>query len=188
MTNEELKKKICDIIAPYVSAYGDDERIADALIAAGLTFEPMTFRIVENKPYSYTAGELANWKEDQDRIAKLLHRAIRAERALLAACIKMVKDFEANEEHTEWGMYRNKELEKLEAENAELKARLRIIKMALEYSCLETVQGDEQFLDEMQKKVNKYIKQAEDVFNSEKNGITFTFAEARLKELEGGEE
>lgn len=33
MTNEELRKKICDIIAPYVSAYGDDERIADALIA-----------------------------------------------------------------------------------------------------------------------------------------------------------
>ena len=36
MSNEELKKKICDIIAPYVSAYGDDERIADALIAAGI--------------------------------------------------------------------------------------------------------------------------------------------------------
>lgn len=36
MTNEELKKKICDIIAPYVSAYGDDERIADALIAVGI--------------------------------------------------------------------------------------------------------------------------------------------------------
>ena len=36
MTNEELKKKICDIIAPYVSAYGDDERIADALIMAGI--------------------------------------------------------------------------------------------------------------------------------------------------------
>ena len=36
MTNEELKKKICNIIAPYVSAYGDDERIADALIAAGI--------------------------------------------------------------------------------------------------------------------------------------------------------
>ena len=36
MTNEELKKKICDIIAPYVSAYGDDERIADALIAADI--------------------------------------------------------------------------------------------------------------------------------------------------------
>lgn len=36
MNNDELKKKICDIIAPYVSAYGDDERIADALIAAGI--------------------------------------------------------------------------------------------------------------------------------------------------------
>lgn len=36
LTNEELKKKICKIIAPYVSAWGDDERIADALIAAGI--------------------------------------------------------------------------------------------------------------------------------------------------------
>lgn len=36
MTNEELKKKICEIIAPYVSAWGEDERIADALIAAGI--------------------------------------------------------------------------------------------------------------------------------------------------------
>ena len=35
MTNEELKKKICEIIAPYVSAWGEDERIADVLIAAG---------------------------------------------------------------------------------------------------------------------------------------------------------
>ena len=32
--------------------------------------------------------------------------------------------FEANEEHTEWSMYRNKELEKLEAENAALRERL----------------------------------------------------------------
>lgn len=38
MTNEDLKKKICDIIAPYVSAYGDDERIVDALISAGIGF------------------------------------------------------------------------------------------------------------------------------------------------------
>ena len=36
MNNEEMKKKIYDIIAPYVSAHGDDERIADALIAAGI--------------------------------------------------------------------------------------------------------------------------------------------------------
>lgn len=32
MNNEELRKKICNIIAPYVSAYGDDERIADILL------------------------------------------------------------------------------------------------------------------------------------------------------------
>ena len=36
MNNEELKNKICDIIAPYVSAYGDDEAVANALIAAGI--------------------------------------------------------------------------------------------------------------------------------------------------------
>lgn len=106
MTNEELKKKIVEVIREFRDSkpivpndYGlqiisgsTDRELADALIAAGLTFEPMTFRIVENKPYSYTAGELANWKEDQDRIAKLLHRAEVAERALLTACIKMVKD------------------------------------------------------------------------------------------------
>lgn len=34
--NNELKKKICGIVAPYISAWGDDERIADALIAAGI--------------------------------------------------------------------------------------------------------------------------------------------------------
>lgn len=35
LTNEELKKKICGIVAPYISAWGDDERIADAIISAG---------------------------------------------------------------------------------------------------------------------------------------------------------
>lgn len=48
MTNEELKKKICEIIAPYVSAWGEDERIADALIAAGIGFmdDEITSQIV----------------------------------------------------------------------------------------------------------------------------------------------
>ena len=46
MNNDELKKKIVDIIAPWVSAYGDDEAIADALIAAGLRF---------GETYSHTA-------------------------------------------------------------------------------------------------------------------------------------
>ena len=95
MTNEELKKKIIEILEETEYEWTEEkngyilqifyDKLADALIAAGLTFEPMTFRIVENKPYSYTAGELANWKEDQDRIAKLLHRAEIAEQALKIA-------------------------------------------------------------------------------------------------------
>lgn len=104
MAEQELREKIVEVISQK-QTYGITEEfktedlghggwqawtettkvnnaeIADALIVAGLTFEPMTFRIVENKPYSYTAGELANWKEDQDRIAKLLHRAEVAEKA-----------------------------------------------------------------------------------------------------------
>lgn len=72
-------------------------------------------------------------------------------------------------------------LQRLKAENDKLRDRLRITKMALEYSCLESVQGNEKFLDELKEKVNKYIEKAEDIFNSEKNGITFTFAEVRLK-------
>lgn len=40
--------------------------------------------------------------------------------------------------------------------------------MALEYSCLESVQGNEKFLDELKEKVSKYIEKAEDIFNSEK--------------------
>ena len=63
MNNDELKKKICDIIAPYVSAWGDDERIADALIAAGI-------------------GDVSEWK----------HRAEVAERALQYACKSILKD------------------------------------------------------------------------------------------------
>lgn len=115
MTEQELREKIVEVISQK-QTYGITEEfktedlghggwqawtettkvnnaeIADALIVAGLTFEPMTFRTVENKPHAYTAAELANWKEDQDRIAKLLHRAEVAERALLLACANVVKD------------------------------------------------------------------------------------------------
>lgn len=75
-----------------------------------------------------------------------------------------------------------RKLEGYEKENNELRDRLRITKMALEYSCLESVQGNEKFLDELKEKVNKYIEKAEDIFNSEKkNSVTFRFAEVRLK-------
>ena len=77
-------------------------------------------------------------------------------------------------------------IETLQSENAELRDRLRITKMALEYACLETLQSNEQYLEELKEKVNKYIKQSEDVVYGQKNGVTFRFSEARLAELKGG--
>ena len=50
MTGKELREKIKQIVAPYVSAWGDDERIADTLIAAGLTFGNKHRVLVENAP------------------------------------------------------------------------------------------------------------------------------------------
>ena len=77
-------------------------------------------------------------------------------------------------------------IETLQSENAALRERLNITKMALEYACLETLQSNEQYLEELKEKVNKYIKQSEDVVYGQKNGVTFRFAEARLAELKGG--
>lgn len=128
MNNEEIKKKIVEILDNnirwqpyyYISrgiVYEDDlKNIADALIAAGLTFEPMTFRIVENKLYSYTAGELANWKEDQDRIAKLLHRAEVAEKALKHAVNVYIAHTETSSKKKWWYKYFLREAEKELAE------------------------------------------------------------------------
>lgn len=81
----------------------------------------------------------------------------------------------------------SEQCEELQAENAALRERLNITKMALEYACLETLQSNEQYLEELKEKVNKYIKQSEDVVYGQKNGVTFRFAEARLAELKGEE-
>lgn len=78
-------------------------------------------------------------------------------------------------------------IETLQSENAALRERLNITKMALEYACLETLQSNEQYLEELKEKVNKYIKQSEDVVYGQKNSVTFRFAEARLAELKGEE-
>lgn len=87
MTNEELKNKIIDIIAPYVSAYGEDEAIADALIAAGLKFDVLTeteyqkycaYKIIEPQ----IKGCLDREKELEKRLEEAEHRAEVAERAL----------------------------------------------------------------------------------------------------------
>lgn len=85
MNNDELKKKICDIIAPYVSAYGDDERIADALIAAGIGDVETPRKIGAHA----TAMAVL-------RAAKAEYRAEVAERALLTACVNLIKDKEDN--------------------------------------------------------------------------------------------
>ena len=88
MTNEELKKKICDIIAPYVSAYGDDERIADALIATGIG----DVKEVEAEANRY---EMLYKLQNRDmalaerRAHDVEHRAARAERALRNAAPRL---------------------------------------------------------------------------------------------------
>ena len=71
MTKEELKKKICDIISPWVSAWGDDERIADALIEAGI-------------------GDVSEWKHRAKRAEKTMIRL--AEKYVDAAKINTIKD------------------------------------------------------------------------------------------------
>ena len=103
----------------------------------------------------------------------------------IIANIKLKTSFDGGDEL--WGQALSV-IKHLQAENAALHERLRITKMALEYACLETLQSKEEYFDELKEKVNKYIKQAEDVFNSEKNGRTFTFVGERLKELKGEKE
>lgn len=88
MTNDELKKKIMDVInATEISVTlrrDDISTLSDALIAAGLTFEPITIHTFERAACScpeMVALEDMH-KEDQEYIDALLHRVKVAERAL----------------------------------------------------------------------------------------------------------
>ena len=81
MNNEELKKKICDIIAPYVSAYGDDERIADALIAAGICDVSNIILLADNALLDIVIHK-AEVRSMEKRVKDAEHRAAMAERAL----------------------------------------------------------------------------------------------------------
>ena len=94
MTNEELKKKICDIIAPYVSAYGDDERIADALIAAGIGDVSNIIRLSADNALLDIVIHKAEVRSMEKRVKDAEHRATRAERALMTVCTNVVKDEE----------------------------------------------------------------------------------------------
>lgn len=87
MTNDELKKKICEIIDSSCSFYCgsnvhmDDEQenaIADALIAAGLTFDKTT-TILAERTNSKTLIHKAQYYDE------MKHRAAVAERALQIA-------------------------------------------------------------------------------------------------------
>lgn len=128
MTNEELKKKIVEILDNnirwqpyyYISrgiVYEDDlKNIADALIAAGLTFEPIIIHTFERAACScpeMVALEDMH-KEDQEYIDALLHRAKVAERALEIA-VNKVYDYTYEEAIAQ----AKKELEE-EKDNAEV--------------------------------------------------------------------
>lgn len=91
MSNEELKKKIVEIIinAIWKDAEADydstDETeacsIADALIEAGLTFEPIIIHTVE-LPDECEKKIHELLKEEEASIEKITHRAFDAERAV----------------------------------------------------------------------------------------------------------
>lgn len=97
MTNDELKKKIVEILEETEHEWTEDKngyilqifysKLADALIKAGLTFEPIIIHTFERAACScpeMVALEDMH-KEDQEYIDALLHRAKVAERALKIA-------------------------------------------------------------------------------------------------------
>ena len=82
MTEQELREKIKKIVAPYISAWGDDDAIVDSLIANGIG------DVTEWKDKA-TAAELvaqAAANAAIERIEEWKHRAKVAERALYRAC------------------------------------------------------------------------------------------------------
>ena len=100
MTNDELKKKIVEILEETEHEWTEDKngyilqifysKLADALIAAGLTFEPIIIHTFERAACScpeMVALEDMH-KEDQEYIDALLHRIEVAERELEIAVNK----------------------------------------------------------------------------------------------------
>ena len=84
MTNEELKKKICEIIAPYVSAWGEDERIADALIAAGIG--DVKELQLDKKAYEAASNHYRILFEEQQRRAEIAEKALKIAEELGELC------------------------------------------------------------------------------------------------------
>lgn len=101
MTNDELKKKIVEILEETEHEWTEDKngyilqifysKLADALIKAGLTFEPIIIHTFERAACSCPEMVALEdmYKEDQEYIDALLHRAKVAERALKIAVSKV---------------------------------------------------------------------------------------------------
>ena len=97
MTNDDLEKKIAEIIDSSVDDWATRDRrgriqvhvstIADILVKAGLKFDAS---ISHTATFDLLQQNRIN--ELEKRIAEAEHRAARAERALMTVCIKMVKD------------------------------------------------------------------------------------------------
>lgn len=126
MTNEELKKRIIEILEETEYEWTEEKngyilqifysKLADALIKAGLTFEPIIIHTFERAACScpeMVALEDMH-KEDQEYIDALLHRAKVAERALEIA-VNKVYDYTYEEAIAQ----AKKELEE-EKDNAEV--------------------------------------------------------------------
>lgn len=78
------REKIIEIIAPFVSAYGEDEAIADALIEAG--YGDVKERKFEADHY------WRMWQGSLVELERAEHRAEVAERALLRLCEETMRD------------------------------------------------------------------------------------------------
>lgn len=106
MANEELKKKIVKILEEgYTPVEYDDgdlgqtyfptnEDVADALIEAGLVTDVQS--LADGNCVLYVKGKGFMRLYDEQDINEMRHRAEVAERALLTACINLIKDEEDN--------------------------------------------------------------------------------------------
>lgn len=120
MTEQELKEKIMEIIDTSVDLWASKnkrgqiqvhiDKLADALIAAGLDFDHIEFHYVENK-YTETALRQKMIKEYESCISEWKHRAQVAEKIAKEACEIVFCEEIDNEEWDEviWNYKETKE-------------------------------------------------------------------------------
>lgn len=96
------REKIIEIIAPYISAYGDDERIADALIAANIgdvtvheaetEYWKTICKIESDEHHTAIKNAAEHARHLMQERDEYKRRAEVVERALLTACVNLIKD------------------------------------------------------------------------------------------------